>query len=365
VEVRNIARWDGIRWSPVGTGIGPGGANIEVRDMIVHDDGSGAALYAVGTFTLADDKVVSNVARWNGQEWSDVGGGFDDSAAGAVVFDEDGAGPNPPRLFVTGDFRHAGGKPIECIARWDGQSWSAVGEEFIPNAGPATVFDSDGNGPGPEALYVAGTAAGVWKWDGMSWETMPWVITYSFDVLESFAAGPDGPGLYAGGRFKSVDGISVNGIARWDGQNWHAMGTGVDGLDQNHAVESILVCDLDGGGPDAPGLVAGGGFDFIDGVRTDGLARWDGAAWRPVSEDTTGFTHVETLAMFDADGPGPAPADLHFAGRFYNLGKGAIFENIARFGPPPRWLGYADCNADGVLDLFDFLCFVNDFNDGC
>ena len=30
-------------------------------------------------------------------------------------------------------------------------------------------------------------------------------------------------------------------------------------------------------------------------------------------------------------------------------------------GPPPC---YADCNGDKKLDLFDFLCFVNDFNSG-
>lgn len=26
---------------------------------------------------------------------------------------------------------------------------------------------------------------------------------------------------------------------------------------------------------------------------------------------------------------------------------------------------YPDCNADGELDLFDFLCFANNFNAGC
>jgi hypothetical protein len=26
---------------------------------------------------------------------------------------------------------------------------------------------------------------------------------------------------------------------------------------------------------------------------------------------------------------------------------------------------YADCDRKGTLDLFDFLCFVNEFNAGC
>ena len=36
------------------------------------------------------------------------------------------------------------------------------------------------------------------------------------------------------------------------------------------------------------------------------------------------------------------------------------FVNLFNGGDPA-----ADCTDDGVLDMFDFLCFVNGFNAGC
>src|SRR5689334_18035381 len=38
-----------------------------------------------------------------------------------------------------------------------------------------------------------------------------------------------GPALYAGGSFKTMGGIVVNNIARWDGGHWSALGAGLDG----------------------------------------------------------------------------------------------------------------------------------------
>ncbi|MCK4774740.1 MAG: hypothetical protein KAT30_08135, partial [Candidatus Krumholzibacteria bacterium] len=52
----------------------------------------------------------------------------------------------------------------------------------------------------------------------------------------------DGNDLYVGGYFNNIGGIEACGIARWDGQDWHAMGVGL-GSERYDGVSEILVHD--------------------------------------------------------------------------------------------------------------------------
>src|SRR5690606_12136446 len=87
-------------------------------------------VYAGGDITTAGGEPVNNIARWDGSAWHDVGGGLTASVfvlvAAMAIFDEDGEGPLPPALFVGGRFQFAGGVPVTGIARWDGDQWSEV-----------------------------------------------------------------------------------------------------------------------------------------------------------------------------------------------------------------------------------------------
>ena len=67
----------------------------------------------------------------------------------AGVYD-DGDGPV---LYVGGSFTHAGGFPANSIARWDGTSWSPVGNGQSGTVLALTEYD-DGSGP---ALYAGGS----------------------------------------------------------------------------------------------------------------------------------------------------------------------------------------------------------------
>jgi hypothetical protein len=52
-----------------------------------------------------------------------------------------------------------------------------------------------------------------------------------------WAALVDGSGdLYIGGSFTVVGGIVANGVAKWDGTNWSALGSGVNGVVSSLAV---------------------------------------------------------------------------------------------------------------------------------
>jgi hypothetical protein len=76
-----------------------------VHALVVFDDGSGAgpALYAGGGFNTAGGQSASKIARWDGQSWSALGGGATSNQVFALAAFDDGAGlalfagaPSPP-----------------------------------------------------------------------------------------------------------------------------------------------------------------------------------------------------------------------------------------------------------------------------
>ena len=103
-----------------------------------------------------------------------------------------------------------------------------------------------------------------------------------------------GPALYAGGYLRYAGGVPANGIAKWDGSSWSALGAGVDG-----GVLAITVFN-DGSG-DA--LYAAGTFTTAGGLPANRIAKWDGSNWSPLAGGM-GST-VQALAVYD-DGSGMA-----------------------------------------------------------
>ncbi len=80
-------------------------------------------------------------------------------------------------------------------------------------------------------------------------------------------AGVAAPALYAGGTFAVAGGVPASRIAKWDGTQWSAIGSGM-----KNVVHQLTVFD-DGSGP---ALYAGGNFTTAGGVTAVGRI----AAWR-------------------------------------------------------------------------------------
>jgi hypothetical protein len=377
-DITTFARWDG--WDATSMG-GPHESFFGIYSLTTVPEGTGMVepgLYAGGELKMAGGVPVNSLARWADGEWHDVGGGVTRPGTtftyvfAMQVFDEDGEGPLPPALFVGGKFEHAGGVPVQSLARWDGREWSAVGAELgssgLPTVFAMTVYD-DGRGP---ALYVGGSftwaggerALNIARWDGTQWDPVGNGLDSSVDILCVFdedGPGPKRPALFAGGTFGSP-GQSPIRIGRWDGSEWSSVG----GWDKAGGVRAMTVWDADGAGPERPSLYVGGLFSRLpDGTVCNKIARWDGAQWHALGQGVTGFgagTSVSALAVFDEDGPGPNPGGLYVGGLFYRAGS-VETKHIARWGCPlpPSPPCYADCDGDGELAFFDFLCFQNLF----
>ena len=78
-----------------------------------------------------------------------------------------------------------------------------------------------------------------------------------------------GPALYAGGLFTTAGGAAANRIAKWNGTNWMALGSGVS-FGYFPKVNCLLAYD-DGGGP---ALYAGGDFASAPDSGDSYLAKW-------------------------------------------------------------------------------------------
>jgi hypothetical protein len=373
------------------------GANGPVHAMLVWDDGSGAALYAGGEFTQAGGVVVNGVAKWDGSNWTPLGGGVGGASpvvTALAVYDADGPGPNPPALIAAGFFSTAGGVAANNIAQWNGTAWFALGSgtagntgvnclavfgghlyaggSFTSAGGIAANFISRWDGtswgwPGGASngtsggvyamavfqgsLHVAGafptaglnpSASWIARWTGAGWADLAGGLNSTVHALTVYDNG-SGPALYVGGNFTSASGgIAVSRVAKWDGLAWSALGAGVS------ARVRALIPFNDGNGT---ALYAAGEFLTAGGISAPGIAKWNGTTWSALGSGLVGTGR--TLAVFDDDGAGTLPARLFVGGNISHAG-GVLSSNVARWGCGHC---YADCNKDGVLNLADFGCY--------
>ncbi len=151
-----------------------------------------------------------------------------------------------------------------------------------------------------------------------------------------------GPSLYAGGLFTQAGNQIAPHIARWDGSQWHPVGTGLSG-----EVRALAVFD-DGSGPS---LYAGGAFSMPSpGGPVENIARWDvpSGQWMPVGFGLGGI--VNALTVFD-DGTGDS---LYAGGLFTATGSGNPANRIAAWDGN-QWLpvagGVGAVASDQVVDM--------------
>jgi len=132
-----IARWDGTQWSALSGGIAPKiGATAQdswVEDLAFDAQGN---LYVAGRFTSVQQGIAAvsadSVARWDGTRWTAVGTppAFSSAIVRALGFDSAGT------LYAGGDFDQLGGTNAANIARWTGSAWAPVGSGMN-----GTVYD--------------------------------------------------------------------------------------------------------------------------------------------------------------------------------------------------------------------------------
>ncbi len=328
-----LACYDGTRWSAVETGWPIG---MHVTALTSYDDGSGPALVVAGGFQATGGVVSESIVKWDGQDWSGFGMGIPNASIRDMLVWDHGGGRS---LYVGGYFDYAGTALAPRVARWDGTDWHGLGLGLYSNKGNGVVHDmevyDDGTG---EALYVCGTFQGALgvpgtsrlaRWSGSEWSAVaplggPSPGAVNVIALRTFDDGVRGPGLFVGGAFWTVGGLSATGLARYDG-SWSSLGS----IPSNGTVIDMMRFD---DGP-TPTLWVSGWFPIGGGQQT-GLGR---------------YQYVCEPCYPDCDGSGSLGLDdfLCFRARFAQ-------------GDPQ-----ADCDASGTLNVNDYICFQTKFALGC
>lgn len=266
-----------------------------------------------------------------------------------TMFDEDGPGPAQPSLIAAGYFEQAGGVPAQSVARWNGESWSAMGPGLGHEVRALMVFDA---GAGP-ALYGAGTFNNpLRRWTGTAWASV--TPPPSITRIHAAAAVDTGAGqtIYAFCQRTITPDPAVDGVYRYDGSAWVRVGAGdPDAPLTPHAFVSF---DDDGPGPGPTRVYVGG----TRGSRTACVARLEGDDWVPVGEWTMSSPTVYSLAVFDADGDGPALPELWAGGSFTFPDGGPSRRHLARW-TGSQWAPVAAGSPSGTVRVMaDVSAFV-------
>jgi len=293
------------------TTVSPGfespGLSDGVTTLAVFDaDGAGSApprLIAGGAFAATPDGLARHLAAWDGQTWQSLGTGTDGRVGALTVFDADAGGPALASLYIAGAFVSAGGVGANRIARWDGTTFHPLGLGLDDWAGALAVFDDDGAGPRPTALYVGGdfehagtvSALGIARWNGSNFEALGSGVDGPVAAMVAF----DGA-LAVGGFFTLAGGATVNHVARWSGTAWSSYGSGFDG-----PVHALARFDPDGTGPLPESLIAGGAFRKAGSTTVNGIARWSGSAWVALTtgiEAPRAYPSIRSLLVVNEEG---------------------------------------------------------------
>jgi len=270
VSARGIARWNGVNWSALGNGV-VGASSAAVMALTTLPNGH---LVAGGFFGQAGTVSARNVARWNGTSWSAMGNGlgnspaFDEGVRSVVV------APNGD-LIAGGGFTTLGGSGTGAaanhLARWNGATWSALGagvNGFVYAVAVLNNGDIVAACPALVGTGVNGSPPFVGRWDGSTWSPLGTAPT---SVL-SLAVLPDGT-LLAGGYF---------GVQSWDGTSWTSQSTLEFSGSFVYAIRTFANNDW----------IAGGRFSKVNGTTAYNIAFHDGVSWSALADGIDGTVYA-------------------------------------------------------------------------
>ncbi len=300
-----VAVWNGTSWSALGTG---GGNVFAVTTMPNGDPVLG------GQFSNVLGAGVLHVARWNGTNWAALSPGVDDDVVAIAPLPNGG-------FVIGGDFFTVGGINAARIARWNGTSWSKLGSGMNRRVRALTTRPNGDLVAGGTFTMAGGVSANwIARWDGTSWSPLGSGMAGnpSSDGVFALATLANGD-LVAGGRFSTAGGVSAACIARWDGNNWSPLGTGIGGVSFADVRALLTLPNGD--------LVVGGIFTVAGGVPANWIARWNGTTWSALGTGIGGFgmgnPGVNALVML----PG---GDFAAGGAFF-AGPGTADDYVVRW----------------------------------
>lgn len=332
----------------------------------------GGKLFVGGSITTAGGTTATNIAAWDGVDWSALvgpnGEGADSTVTALTMYNG--------KLIVGGSFIEAGGETVSGIASWDGTSWEpfvspsgAVGLTISPLGFVSSLVVYNGD------LYAGGmfpraggtvTVNNIARWNGTEWSALAGPSGEVGTALTDHNIAPvwdmtvvDGV-LVAAGEFDAAGGVAVNSLAAWNGTTWSSLDQPVAGtilsvtnfngrlvagrsyVENNFSVSDVVWREngqwsVLGGDPQgrlngdvrdltvhSGNLVAVGAFTQAAGVTVNHVARWNGSAWSGFSGPSGTGTDGTAYAV-------ASHAGFLIVGGSFDQAGGVAANNIARW----------------------------------
>lgn len=384
-QAANVAVFDGSTWTRLGS---LDDEVFDLTTFDLDGAGPNPArLIAVGRFrnTSLNGQAYFNGTSW--QSIAPVANFPTGTIRTATVEDSDADGPLPPRLLVGGMIYLPGQNAAHRVVTLANGVWTPIvnntfaGEVFslrqltlpgedhpvviaggtLESPPPArtayrlTRIDGSSAAPfapglsssvaviapttvtGTPSLFIAGggipipghVPSSLSLYDGTSFTPIGTPGEQVF-LDAAISVDPDGPAnplteiLVLGGLIDSIDGVTMQNVASYDGISWRAMGA------IPTYPSDFELYDPDGPGPENPMLLAAGGSPSGGPGVPAFVYRWTGAQWvqfGPSFTSVNGPAQVNSLASFDPDADGPAPRQLVVVGFFNRAGN--LFANSA------------------------------------
>lgn len=189
-------------------------------------------------------------------------------------------------LYAGGSWFAAKGGLIHGLARFDGATWRPVGSgvDLLNGIG----FDAEPQVLSLQSwnneLYAAGTfdraggqaIAQIARWNGQVFAPLGSGIQLSFGDAQVYALAVYNSELYAAGFFDQAGGQPVHSIARWNGSSWSTIGSGIT-QSISGVIGTVRALHVH-----SNTLYVAGDFDRAGGVVAHNIAAWNGTAWSAV-----------------------------------------------------------------------------------
>jgi len=281
-----IAKWNNLTgtWSALGSGIVGDNSSIQAIAVV------GTKVYVGGTFTSIGGVSANNVAVWNGTTWSAMGTGANATVRVIVARGDE--------VYIGGDFGTAGGQTANRVARWNGTAWNGLGSTILPTSVVSMAFKGNDLYVTTPTTTVANPAY-FSKFDGTTWTALGGDLG-DRGVSSVAVIGDD---IYVSGGFTTINGVTVNRIAKYNNGTWTPLGNGLPSPGGSGIGGTRLITL-------GNELISIGDFTLATGGPANRIARWNGTAW-------TGFgTGSDVTPNAAAAGNG----DLFVGGAFSTTG---------------------------------------------
>lgn len=246
-ESYSVQRWTGDLWDYLGELNGP------THDLASYD----GWLYVAGEFTTINGAAVPLVGVWAGDGWAV--GSFGISASWVSDLLVSGGQLYAGASVVSGKRQPSMAAGLYSLDAGLGQ-WTLVAGDVdgsTVSEVPALV-EHEGSIYGAVAEDLSGTWR-VARFDGSRFTALGGPANGPITALASFNGS-----LFAAGLFSEIGGTAASAIARWDGANWRALGSGLTG---GEPWPQVLL-------PYNGSLYVGGWFNNAGPHSSNNIARW-------------------------------------------------------------------------------------------